>query len=129
MRKSAVAVSAAALLAAGVIGLDGAAAAPFGGGVTTLPDAQSSAAEPVAYFYRGHDYCWYYDGWHGPGWYWCGYEFRRGIGWGSPVWGWNSWAWSGPRFRDGDRDRRGGPPMRRLERRGDRRGEGRGDRR
>ena len=66
MRKSAVAVSAAALLAAGVIGLDGAAAAPFGGGVTTLPDARSSAAEPVAYFYRGHDYCWYYDGWHGP---------------------------------------------------------------
>ena len=30
------------------------------------------------------------DGWHGPGWYWCGYHHRVGLGWGGPE-GWNGW--------------------------------------
>ena len=37
--------------------------------------------------FHGRLYCFYTDGWHGPGWYWCGYAFRRGIGWGGPD-GW-----------------------------------------
>jgi hypothetical protein len=39
-------------------------------------------AEDVQYFYGGRNYCWYPYGWNGPGWYWCGYAYRRGFGWG-----------------------------------------------
>src|SRR5215208_2071984 len=39
-------------------------------------------AESVQYFYGGRNYCWYPYGWNGPGWYWCGYAYRRGFGWG-----------------------------------------------
>lgn len=46
--------------------------------------------EDVQFMWRGRRYCWYWDGWHGPGWYWCGYHWRRGSGWGGPV-GWHGW--------------------------------------
>ena len=42
------------------------------------------------YVWGGRHYCWYYEGWHGPGWYWCGYHHRRGLGWGGPE-GWQGW--------------------------------------
>ena len=32
----------------------------------------------------------YWDGWRGPGWYWCGYEWHRGLGWRGPS-GWRGW--------------------------------------
>lgn len=38
------------------------------------------------------NYCWYPGGWHGPGYYWCGYAWRTGFGWGGP-WGWRGWRW------------------------------------
>jgi hypothetical protein len=38
----------------------------------------------------GRHYCWYGNGWKGAGWYWCGYNGRRGYGWGGPR-GWNHW--------------------------------------
>ncbi len=48
--------------------------------------------QPVQFYvWGGRHYCWYYDGWHGPGWYWCGFRFRRGFGWGG-GWGWHGWA-------------------------------------
>ena len=50
----------------------------------TLQDAQ--------YLWAGRNYCWYPGGWHGPGYYWCGYAWRQGFGWGGPV-GWNGWRW------------------------------------
>jgi hypothetical protein len=50
----------------------------------TFQDAQ--------YVWAGRSYCWYPGGWHGPGYYWCGYSWRRGFGWGGPV-GWNGWRW------------------------------------
>ena len=61
------------------------------------------------YVHEGHRYCFYFNGWHGPGWYRCGYAFRRGVGWGG-VYGWNDWSY-GPyerryghhRHHDGDR--------------------------
>lgn len=37
--------------------------------------------DEVQFTYGGHRHCWYEDGWHGPGWYWCGYRMRRGAGW------------------------------------------------
>src|SRR6476469_6989163 len=68
----------------GVIGT--AAALPIG----LLPAAVPTNAEQVQFFYGGRDYCWYDDGWHGPGFYWCGYAWRRGFGWGGAV-GWHGW--------------------------------------
>jgi hypothetical protein len=49
-----------------------------------------AAVNKVQFIYRGRRFCWYWDGWRGPGWYWCGYEWRRGFGWGGPV-GWRGW--------------------------------------
>ena len=34
------------------------------------------------YVSGGRNFCWYYDGWNGPGYYWCGYSSRAGFGWG-----------------------------------------------
>jgi hypothetical protein len=41
----------------------------------------------VQFSWHGYRYCFYFDGWHGPGWYRCGYRLRRGHGWGGgPGW-------------------------------------------
>jgi hypothetical protein len=71
------------------------------------PSGVRSAADSLGiveksqYFYGGRNYCWYPDGWHGPGFYWCGYAFREGFGWGGPV-GWRGWRGGvGPRWRGG----------------------------
>ena len=44
--------------------------------------AEQPNLEQVQYFYGGENYCWYDGGWRGPGFYWCGYAWRRGYGWG-----------------------------------------------
>ena len=59
-----------------------------------------SAGVPVApgvafYTWDDHRYCWYDDGWSGPGWYWCGAPWRAGYGWGGP-WGWHGWRGGHP---------------------------------
>jgi hypothetical protein len=46
--------------------------------------------EKTQFFIGSREYCWYDDGWHGPGWYWCGYALRQGFGWGGAV-GWHNW--------------------------------------
>jgi hypothetical protein len=46
------------------------------------------------YVIDGRRYCWYDVGWQGPGWYWCGYAWRRGYGWGGGY-GWHGWRWHG----------------------------------
>lgn len=46
--------------------------------------------DTVQYVYGGRRHCWYPNGWHGPGWYWCGYHMRRGLGWGGGE-GWQGW--------------------------------------
>jgi hypothetical protein len=58
-----------------------------------LIGAGSDLVDQVAvrvYVHEGHRYCFYFNGWHGPGWYRCGFAFRRGLGWGG-VYGWNDW--------------------------------------
>jgi hypothetical protein len=45
--------------------------------------------EQAQYFWGGRNYCWYSDGWHGPGFYWCGYRWREGYGWGGGH-GWHA---------------------------------------
>lgn len=50
--------------------------------------------QKAQFVYMGHRHCWYPAGWHGPGWYWCGYASRRGLGWGGPA-GWHGWRHPG----------------------------------
>jgi hypothetical protein len=65
-----------------------------------------SVIDQVQYRYAGREYCWYDDGWRGPGFYWCGYRLRTGFGWGGPQ-GWHGWR--SAEFRDRGRlERRGG---------------------
>lgn len=61
--------------------------------VNKLTGAETGLVDQVAvrvYVHEGRRYCFYFDGWHGPGWYRCGFAWRQGIGWGG-VYGWNSW--------------------------------------
>jgi hypothetical protein len=56
------------------------------GGQPALQDAQ--------FIFGGRNYCWYDSGWRGPGFYWCGYAERRGLGWGGGA-GWHGWRGRG----------------------------------
>jgi hypothetical protein len=60
-------------------------------------DATGLVHRAAVYIVEGHQYCFYFDGWHGPGWYRCGYSWRRGLGWGG-VYGWRGWEY-GPAQR------------------------------
>lgn len=53
--------------------------------------ANLSVVEAAQFFHLGRPYCWYPYGWAGPGWYWCGYGTRAGLGWGGGY-GWNNWV-------------------------------------
>src|ERR1035441_4646155 len=76
----------------------------------SAPAAMRTAAdslkmtENVQFFWGDHNYCWYDDGWNGPGWYWCDMYLQSGIGWGGGY-GWHGWR-GGHRGgrRDGHRD-------------------------
>jgi hypothetical protein len=83
----------AAALAAGVamIGTGTEAAAfPALGGLRVAIDTMALTENVQLYVYEGRRYCWYDDGWRGPGWYWCGYRSRSGYGWGGGY-GWQDW--------------------------------------
>lgn len=72
------------------------AAAPLGATAGAGAAADAIALdETVQYVWGGYNYCWYPNGWRGPGWYRCGFAFRRGYGWGGPM-GWRGWAPGGP---------------------------------
>jgi hypothetical protein len=60
-----------------------------------MPLAATTDVEQAQFFFGGRHYCWYDRGWHGPGFYWCGYAWHRGVGWGGPV-GWRGWHRGGP---------------------------------
>lgn len=73
--------------------------------VNNLSDAGSDLVDQVAvrvYVHEGHRFCFYFNGWHGPGWYRCGFAFRRGLGWGG-VYGWNDWSYGPYERRFGGR--------------------------
>ena len=72
------------------------------------------------YSYGGNNYCWYDEGWQGPGWYSCGDEWLNGFGWGGPY-GWNGWGGGYPIRRHGSHEwrlapRRSEPVYRRRRR-------------
>ena len=83
--------------------------ASISNGAADVRDLTSAAAqvERVQFLFGGRNYCWYDDGWRGPGWYWCGYAFRRGFGWGGGV-GWNGWHRRGGHMHGGGMHRPGG---------------------
>jgi hypothetical protein len=81
----AISIAVGSLLAVGSSTNAGIAAAGVRAAVDSL-----AVAEPVQYRFGGHRHCWYPDGWHGTGWYWCGYGHRRGLGWGGGE-GWHGW--------------------------------------
>ena len=61
--------------------------------------------------FGGRNYCWYDDGWSGPGYYWCGYGYTRGYGFSGGE-GWHGWHdhhhWAGPEHGHGGADHHGG---------------------
>jgi len=56
------------------------------GPVSVLP----SDVQQAQFVFGGRNYCFYPNGWNGPGFYWCGYAYRRGLGWGGGY-GWRGW--------------------------------------
>ncbi len=69
--------------------------------------ADPAMLQTVQYFWGGRNYCFYGDGWHGPGYYWCGYRYRRGYGWGGGY-GWHGWGRGGGYHGAGFHGGRGG---------------------
>jgi hypothetical protein len=64
--------------------------------VNKLTGAETGLIDTVAvqvYVHEGRRYCFYFEGWQGPGWYRCGFAWRRGLGWGGGY-GWNSWSYA-----------------------------------
>ncbi|WP_156898288.1 hypothetical protein [Methylocapsa acidiphila] len=103
--------AAALIVAAAAAGVSGSAEAG------PMQSARLGAATDAALFHQaqfvwgGRDYCFYSDGWRGPGFYWCGYRWRRGHGWGGGS-GWHGWTpGQEGHWRGGERNRvgRGGP--------------------
>jgi hypothetical protein len=56
--------------------------------------AEASPIERAQFFWGGRRYCWYNSAWRGPGWYQCGFAWRRGLGWGGAA-GWHGWRHPG----------------------------------
>jgi hypothetical protein len=71
--------------------ISGEAGAMPGGGPGKAALEQIGVVEQAQYSYGGKDYCWYDDGWNGPGWYVCGQYTVRGVGWGGGS-GWHGWT-------------------------------------
>jgi hypothetical protein len=96
-----------ALTAAMGLGAASAAQAAIGDGVLGARGPLTSATqiENAQFIFGGRNYCWYDNGWQGPGWYWCGYALRTGFGFGGGA-GWHGWGRGG---RGGHRG--GGGPV------------------
>ena len=62
----------------------------IGAGVMPALDATDVIQKAAVYIVEGRPYCFYFDGWHGAGWYRCGFAHRRNLGWGGEY-GWQGW--------------------------------------
>src|ERR1700683_3884526 len=69
-------------------------------GVVIGSHIQVLPVEKAQFFFGGRNYCWYDNGWQGPGLYWCGYAFLTGSGWGGGA-GWHGWRRGGGGGRPG----------------------------
>jgi hypothetical protein len=75
----------------------------IGAGVKPALDATDVIQKAAVYVVDGRPYCFYFDGWHGAGWYRCGFAHRRNLGWGG-VYGWQGWSYGPAEKRYGHRD-------------------------
>ena len=82
MRTLHVTALALAVAAGFALPLAGSAEAAMGG---VVPATQLLPIEQAQFFFLGHNFCWYDDGWQGPGWYWCNYAWRSGYGWAAAT--------------------------------------------
>jgi len=100
-----------ALIGGAAAPLAGVAEAAIGDGVAASHIAtQLMPVEKAQFFFDGRNFCFYPDGWHGPGFYWCGYAWNNGYGWGGGE-GWRGWHGGGHREGDhGDHHFGGGGP-------------------
>jgi hypothetical protein len=64
----------------------------IGAGVKPALDATDVIQKAAVYIVEGRRYCFYFDGWHGAGWYRCGFAHRRNLGWGGEY-GWQGWSY------------------------------------
>jgi hypothetical protein len=64
----------------------------IGAGVRPALDATDVIQKAAVYIVEGRPYCFYFDGWHGAGWYRCGFSHRRNLGWGGEY-GWQGWSY------------------------------------
>ena len=71
------------------------AAMAYGGIGGDVLQHQFAPVEKAQFLFGGRNYCWYDGGWQGPGWYWCGYAWRSGLGWGGGY-GWHGWRGGRP---------------------------------
>ena len=86
-----------ALIGGAALPLAGVAEAAIGDGVAASHIAtQLMPVEKAQFFFGGRNFCFYPDGWHGPGFYWCGYAWNNGVGWGGGE-GWHGWRGGGGR--------------------------------
>jgi hypothetical protein len=98
-------------------------AAPYADGRIKSELGGAGLIQNIQYVWEGQNYCWYDDGWHGPGWYLCGYRTRQGMGWGGER-GWRNWErreWREEHREERREDRREDRGERRENRREDRR--------
>ncbi len=95
MRRFAVSIVAATVsVACGPI--MGASAAPMVASSAICGAADNlNLVERAQFIWLGRNYCWYDDGWNGPGWYWCGQYTVPGIGFGGGY-GWHHWRGGHP---------------------------------
>jgi hypothetical protein len=100
MRKVGIALAVAAAIGACYALTTPTQATPVGLSSRLVSDADLNIVQKAQFMYNGRNYCWYDGGWHGPGWYWCGYAFNTGFGWGGPM-GWHNWHGVGRSFHGG----------------------------
>ena len=74
----------------------------IGAGVKPALDATDVIQKAAVYIVEGRPYCFYFDGWHGAGWYRCGFAHRRNLGWGGEY-GWQGWSYGPAEKRYGHR--------------------------
>ena len=94
MRKFVITVATATVVLAGAPISAGAAPIVAPGSIRGAAD-NLNLVEHAQFLWLGRNYCWYDNGWNGPGWYWCGQYLTPGIGFGGGY-GWHNWRGGHP---------------------------------
>jgi len=115
MRRFAVTIASATIFIAGapIIGVNVDAAPMVAPGAIHAAADRLNMVERAQFIWLGHNYCWYDDGWNGPGWYWCDQYLTPGIGWGGGY-GWHHWRGGHPGGRVGHPSARVAHPSARV---------------